>query len=133
MKSIFLGIFLSFFALAWVHPACSGENSPDSATLQKLTDEAIQNNPELKALAGKIQAFEERPSQEESLDNPRIGFGIINLPVDTLRFDQQPMTMKQISVLQKFPFPGKLGLKGDIARAELEAVRKEYAEKKNSV
>lgn len=133
MKPIFFSILLSFFALAWFHPVYAGENAPDPAALQKLTDSAIQNNPELKALEDKVQAYEEKPSQEESLDNPRLGFGIVNLPVDTFRFDQQPMTMKQVSVWQKFPFPGKLGLKGDIAREELEAVRKEYAEKKNSV
>lgn len=106
---------------------------PPSAALQNLTDEAIRNNPELKALEDKVQAYEEGPPQAESLDNPRLGLGIVNLPVNTFQFNQQPMTMKQVSISQKFPFPGKLGLKGDIAREALEAVRKEYAEKKDSI
>ena len=109
------------------------EGPPLSTVVQKLVDEAVRNNPDLKMLEAKIEVYGERPPQAESLDNPRVGLSIANLPVDTFRFDQEPMTQKQISLWQKLPFPGKLGLKGDIARKELEVVREEYGEKKNSV
>jgi cobalt-zinc-cadmium efflux system outer membrane protein len=133
MKTILFGIFLGFIVLSVSPAANAAESTAVNTELQQLTDEAARNNPELRALESKIESYGERPAQAESLDNPRLGFGIVNLPVDSFRFDEQPMTMKQVSVWQKFPFPGKLGLKGDIAKEELEAVRKEYAEKKNSI
>ena len=123
-----------FFFLLFAGPGpVLAEGPPQSTIVQKLVDEAVRNNPDLKMLEAKIEVYGERPPQAESLDNPRVGLSIANLPVDTFRFDQEPMTQKQISLWQKLPFPGKLGLKGDIARKELEVVREEYGEKKNSV
>jgi outer membrane protein, heavy metal efflux system len=123
---------LLFLLLAGVGPV-HAEGPSQTAAIQELVDEALRNNPGLKMLQEKIEAYGERPSQAESLDNPRIGFSIVSLPIDTFRFDQEPMTQKQISLWQKFPFPGKLGLKGDIARKDLQVVGEEYGEKKNVV
>jgi cobalt-zinc-cadmium efflux system outer membrane protein len=123
-----------FFFLLFAGPGpVLGEGPPHATPVEKLVDEAVRNNPGLKMLEEKKEAYGERPPQAESLDNPRLGLSVVSLPVDTFRFDQEPMTQKQISLWQKFPFPGKLELKGDIARRELEAVREEYGEKKNAV
>ena len=73
--------------------------------LEALIDEALSNNPGLKAAEQKLDAYRERPLQEESLDNPRLGLGLLNLPVNSFSFDQEPMTQKQVSLLQKIPFP----------------------------
>jgi outer membrane protein, heavy metal efflux system len=132
MMPIF-SLALFFFLLSAGAGPVLAEGSPQSTVIQKLADEAVRNNPGLKMLEDKIEAYREMPQQAESLENPRIGFSIVSVPVDTFRFDQEPMTQKQISLWQKFPFPGKLRLKGDIARKELEVVREEYEEKKNSV
>jgi outer membrane protein TolC len=108
--------------------------APSNTTiLEKLIEEAVNNNPELKAFEEKIQVFKERPSQASSLDDPRLRLAFLNLPVDTFRFDQENMTQKQASIMQKFPFPGKLSLKGNMAEKELEIVREEYADKKNNI
>jgi outer membrane protein TolC len=56
-----------------------------------------------------------------SLDDPRLGFAILNLPVDSFRFDREPMTQKQIFIAQKFPWFGKLDLRTQ--RATLRAIR----------
>jgi cobalt-zinc-cadmium efflux system outer membrane protein len=123
-----------FFFLLFAGPGpVLAEDPPHAASMEELVDEAVRNNPGLKMLEEKMEAYGERPPQAESLENPRVGFSIVSLPVDTFRFDQEPMTQKQIALWQKFPFPGKLGLKGDIARKELEVVREEYGEKKNAV
>ncbi|MFI5294323.1 MAG: TolC family protein [Thermodesulfovibrionales bacterium] len=103
------------------------------ASLDALIDEALRNNSELKATEDKVDVFSERPSQEESLENPRLGFGILNLPVNSFSFDQEPMTQKQVSVLQRIPFPGKLPLKGAIARKDVDIAKEEVAEKRNNV
>jgi len=71
-----------------------------------------------------------------SLDDLRLGIGLINLPVDTFDLDQEPMTQKQIFLAQKVPWFGKLNLKKQrqalIAGREqaiLEAKRLELARK----
>lgn len=101
--------------------------------LSGLIEEAVKNNPELKAFEEKIRVYRERPSQAESLDDPRLKLSIVNVPLDTFSFNQEPMTQKQMTIMQKFPFPGKLALKGAMAGQELEIVKKEYMEKKNDI
>ncbi len=53
-----------------------------------------------------------------SLENPRLGFGLANIPTDTFDFDQEPMTQKQVFISQKFPWFGKLELAEQIAGLE---------------
>ena len=132
MKKIFILSILIFLIFVNVQLNFA-EGQGNHIILEKLIEEAVKNNPELKAFEERIHVFEEKPSQAESLDNPRLKLSIMNLPVDTFRFDQEAMTQKQISVMQKFPFPGKLGLRGDIAEEELETVKEEYKEKKNNI
>ncbi len=101
--------------------------------LNGLIEEAVKSNPELKAFEEKIRVYRERPAQAESLEDPRLKLSLVNVPLDSFRFNREPMTQKQISIMQKFPFPGKLSLKGAMAEQELEIVKKEYAEKKNDI
>lgn len=126
---ILLVLALLLFSLASAFVA----NRAAAADIETLIDEALRNNPELKAAERKLDAYSEKPSQEESLDNPRLGLGFLNLPVNSFSFDQEPMTQKQISVLQKVPFPGKLPLKGEIARKGVDIVKEEVAEKRNNL
>lgn len=101
--------------------------------MEKLIDEALRNNPDLKAAEDRIEAAGERPPQEESLDNPRLGLGLMNIPTDTFKFTQEPMTQKQVSFIQKLPFPGKLPLKGDIARKDLDIAKEDLLERRNNL
>ena len=123
-------ILLLIAVTAYAEPAVS---PTDLSPLEGLIKEALENNPELKAYDASTEAAMQKPHQARSLDDPRLGFALSNLPVDTFRFDQEPMTQKQISLKQKFPFPGKLDLKGSMAERELDTVREEYDEKKNSI
>jgi cobalt-zinc-cadmium efflux system outer membrane protein len=127
-----MGFLISALLLAPLFSVYAGE-TVSAAGLEKVLEEAVSNNPDLKAADEKVQAFSERPFQEESLDNPRVGFGLMNMPVNSFSFAQEPMTQKQVSVIQKLPFPGKLGLRGDIARKDADIVREEFLEKRNSL
>jgi outer membrane protein TolC len=129
---LFVFIIGISFSVVFNFPVFAQE-SAGRESLENLVEEALLNNPELKSLQEKIAMFEEGPAQAEALDNPKLGLALLNLPTDTFKFDQEPMTQKQISIMQKIPFPGKLGLKGDIARKQIEVVREEYEEKKNSI
>ncbi len=109
------------------------EISDNKIILNALIDEAINNNPEIKSFREKMNVYKERPSQAGSLDNPRLKLSIMNLPTDSFSFEQEAMTQKQISIMQRFPFPGKLKLKGSISESELDIVKEEYKERINNL
>jgi outer membrane protein TolC len=57
-----------------------------------------------------------------------VSFGIVNLPT-TFKVRDDEMTMKEISISQRFPFPGKRALMGEMAEKEFESVDFEVAAK----
>ena len=59
-----------------------------------------------------------------SLQDPVVGIGLLNLPVDTFDFDQEPMTQKQLFASQKFPWFGTLDLRQQAS--ELKALEADY-------
>ena len=108
----------------------------ERAARLKLTDlieEALIKNPDILAAKSKWEVLKERPPQAGSLEDPMLGLGIVNLPTDTFSFRQEDMTMKEISVSQRVPFPGKRPLRREIAQKEAEAAYSDYEEAKNRV
>ena len=89
--------------------------------VNQLVDEAIQNNPEILAAKKKWEVYKEKIPQASALEDPMLGFGIINLPT-SFSFHQEDMTMKEFSLSQKFPFYGKRKLMREMAGREAEAV-----------
>ena len=101
--------------------------------LNRFITEALQNNPELKEAEKKIEAYEQIPDQAGSLDDPILRFELKNLPIDSFSFSSQAMTQKQITLSQKLPFPGKLGLRTEIAQKNVEIVTETYEDLKLSL
>jgi outer membrane protein TolC len=101
--------------------------------LEKLIEDALSKNPDVLAAKSKWEVLKERPPQAGSLDDPMVGLGITNLPTDTFSFRQEDMTMKEISVTQRVPYPGKRPLRSEIAQKEAEAAYSDYEEAKNKV
>ncbi len=101
--------------------------------LNTLIEEALSKNPDVLAAKAKWEVLRERPPQAGSLEDPIVGLGIIYLPTDTFSFHQEDMTMKEVSVSQKVPYPGKRPLRSEIAQKEAEAVYSDYEEIKNRV
>ena len=101
--------------------------------LNDLIEEALSKNPDVLAAKSKWEVLRERPPQAGSLDDPMVGLGIVNLPTDTFNFRNEDMTMKEISVTQQVPYPGKRGLRSEMAQKEAEAAYNEYEETKNKV
>lgn len=100
--------------------------SPPSNTCKELSLEqalaaSLTNNPDLAAVQARYDALATIPSQQETLPDPTLSLGAINFPADTLELDQVNMTQMQIGLSQKFPYPGKLSLKGQAATLQSEA------------
>ena len=110
-----------------VHP------SDNMMILNELINEALENNTELQASYHIWQASEKGEIYAGALPDPVLGFSVMNLPTDTYTFDQEPMTGKQISLMQMIPFPGKLGLKEKIAGQESYINEMSYLETKNAL
>jgi len=96
--------------------------------LNQLIEEALQNNPGLKAAWAKVDAYREIPSQVGSLEDPRVSLGVQNLATDDFDFNNIEMTMKVIELSQEVPLPGILSLKKEAAIHEAHAMEKKAKE-----
>lgn len=105
-------LFLAFNASAY--PA----DAPPANPLAILVEEALANNPDLKAAETRWQMFERKVVPARTLDDPRLGFAFSNYPIDSFEANETPMTGKEIQLTQMFPFPGKLGAKGEMAEQQ---------------
>jgi cobalt-zinc-cadmium efflux system outer membrane protein len=104
--------------------------------LTALVAEGLANNQELQSQKSKINALRDAVPAAGALDDPQLGLTLLNLPVDTWRFNQEPMTQKQVRIAQKLPWFGKLDLKtqkavleASIAEARWQAQRLALARK----
>ena len=79
--------------------------------LAALVAEGLANNQQLQSQRSEINALRQAIPAAGALDDPQLGVALLNLPVDTWRFNQEPMTQKQVRIAQKFPWFGKLDLK----------------------
>ena len=94
--------------------------------LNEMVAIALEQNPKLQEAQKRIEANREITPQVGSLDDPILQFGLMSLPMDTFAFDEWDMTQKLITLSQKFPFPGKLGLREDIAEKNVHVTEQAY-------
>jgi cobalt-zinc-cadmium efflux system outer membrane protein len=111
--------------LIWAPPA-----------LEQIIKEGLEQNGEIQSLSAMVEGLKEEIPFAGSLDDPRLGIGMLNLPTDTFSFNQEPMTQKQVFIAQKIPWFGKLSLReqkqalsASRQQAILEAKRFELARK----
>ena len=123
-------IFFSFFVLMLFSSLAQSE--APRLNVDQLVEEALQNNPEILAAKSKWEAYKQKIPQASALEDPMFGFGIINLPT-SFSFHQEDMTMKEFSISQKFPFPGKRPLMRAMASKEAEAVFTEIQTKGHQI
>jgi outer membrane protein TolC len=97
-------------------------------SLQEALDIALANNQGLAGARAQADSLGAAPSQEGALADPILSFNAINLPTDTFDLDQEPMTQMQISLSQKFPFPGQRGLQRDAAERDALAANQQVLE-----
>ncbi len=127
-------INLNRWLLLLLLPAFVLAQAPDSVMrLPDLIKEGLQNNPDLLASYKNWQADQARIPQAGSLPDPQLSLNLLNMPVNTFAFNQEPMTGKQVALMQMFPFPGKLGLQEDIAKAGAGVSEAKYQELQNQL
>jgi len=124
---------VSLLALA-IFFAAAGNGAAEEPMLrvESLVQEALEKNPRILAARGRHAALKEKIPQSGALEDPMLGFGVVNLP-NNFDFNDEDMTMKEISVSQKFPFPGKRGLSEEVAAKEADAGAADADEVANQV
>jgi outer membrane protein TolC len=78
---------------------------------------ALVHNPKLQSMERETHMMKSRISWSSSLDDPRLKFGVNNLPAGSFSFTEEDMTSKEIGITQMIPL-NKLGIKRTIAEKE---------------
>ncbi|GMR04187.1 MAG: TolC family protein [Thermodesulfobacteriota bacterium] len=94
----------------------------EKTTLSEVLDLAVKNNPRLKAARRNWERVKQKYPQVISLDDPVLRY---TEPIRETETRLGPQD-RVFSLSQKFPFPGKLGLKGDIVNKEVDIARTRY-------
>ena len=105
-------VLLIFFSsgLLWAQDTDSVRRN--KLVLPELIHEVLARNPELVAVRKQWEAATSRIAQVRSLDDPTLFVDLFNVP-NTLNVTQTQNSIFGLS--QNLPFPGKRGLKGDVA------------------
>lgn len=111
-----LGITLSLMILFLFHSPLFGEE----LDLGWLIDEALKNNREILMATDKASAAEHRILPAQSLPDPMVTFGYQNTSLSTYNYNKDDFSYWVVSASQMFPYFGKRGLKGNMARADAE-------------
>jgi outer membrane protein, heavy metal efflux system len=102
-------------AIVFLRPPLS--TAEPQLKLQRLIEEAEQQNPEIQVARQRWEAAKALIPQVQSLPDPIIGFAYRGPDI---------MREGRIAFQQEFPFFGKLGLRGQVAGNVADQVREEY-------
>jgi outer membrane protein TolC len=110
---------LAFAVGAAVLSASAHADSPPAtdAILQGLVDQALARNPQIIAAQQLERAAAARPIQAGSRPGPTVGVFYQNDGVAP-SLGREPMTMLGVSAGQEIPYPGKRGLRRQVAQAD---------------
>lgn len=87
----------------------------ETIRLDEILDLARERNPRLQALASAAEAASYRAPEASTLPDPMLQLGVMNFGVPEFNTDMAMSMAPAVQVMQMVPFPGKLGLRGEIA------------------
>lgn len=123
LKVLSLTLVVAVVAFIAPHRSAADPSIWAPQPLGRLIEEGLANNQDIMSLESQVKSLREEISFAGSLNDPRIGIALLNIPTDNFRFDQDPMTQKQIFIAQKIPWFGKLSLRSQ--QAAMKAIRQE--------
>ena len=86
-----------------------------SLSIEEAVKIALERDPLISAYQARKEAYQDQAIAEDSLPDPQIKLGLMNLPSDTFKRDQEPMTQLQLGIQQMFPRGKTLELKSQRA------------------
>ncbi|MBA4391192.1 MAG: hypothetical protein C0399_09660 [Syntrophus sp. (in: bacteria)] len=98
----------------------------ESLHLDDLIQKALKNSPELLVSESKVAASTYRIPQAGALPDPMFMFGYQNEGFKRITLGEEIGAQGMFSLSQMFPFPGKRGLKGEMATKDAESTTAMY-------
>lgn len=133
LPSAALPLLLSIAFLACGSPLGAQEQAGLPTDLKAFIAEAVAANPAVKEKAQMKTASKEAIRPAGALDNPEVMFGLQNIPTNTWSLSQQDMTMMELAVSQKLPFPGKRRLRSEVAEEQNRTDTLTYQDQVNEI
>ena len=116
-------------------PPSMAEHAGMAVSLRELVQEAEQNNPQIQAARQGWQAAKQVPSQVSTLPDPQ--FNVQQVSVGSPRpfagYTNSDFAYIGLGVSQDFPYPGKLRLKGEMAKRDADVSQQGYEAVRRSV
>jgi cobalt-zinc-cadmium efflux system outer membrane protein len=111
------------------------EHTRMPASLLELVKEAEQNNPQIQALREGWKAAQQIPTQVSTLPDPEFTVQQVNVgsPRPFAGYTNSDFAYIGLGVSQDFPYPGKLRLKGEIAKRDADVSQQGYEAVRRSV
>jgi outer membrane protein TolC len=112
----------SLLVLSFATPAAGGDavaappSLPTDPVLAELIAESVAARPELRQAEAAVRAERERIPQAGALPDPVLSLGIQNDGFDEIMIGQMETSYYQVMLSQGLPWPGKRGLRTDVAR-----------------
>lgn len=120
VRIVFVALF--FISISVVSIPFGYTQESDVIVLDDLIKEAVANNPEIKAMQDAFKAAEQTIKQAVSLQDPNLSAGYFTRNPET-RVGPQ---IGKYGISQKFPFFGKLTLRGKVAAKERDIAYEKY-------
>jgi outer membrane protein, heavy metal efflux system len=110
-------------------------HSSAAASLQDLLTEAEQNNPQIQAARQGWQAAKQVPSQVSTLPDPQFTAQQVSVgsPRPFAGYTNSDFAYFGLGFSQDFPYPGKLRLRGEMAKRDADVVQQQYESVRRSV
>ncbi len=88
---------------------------PADPVLAELLRESLARRPELRQAEALVRAERERVPQAGALQDPTLSLGLQNDGFAGLQVGKMPTSFYQVMITQPLPWPGKLGLRAEVA------------------
>ena len=106
---------------------------PTDSVLARLTAEAVKANPSLEASRAMERAAISRIRPAGALPDPMLMAGVMDLTLPKFGFRESDFTEVDVELSQEFPWPGSLGARTQVARAEARRADADVAARRREI
>lgn len=130
MKFSYAMVFAGLLFLSMVTPTRAQEGPPPGqpVKLADLLDEAERNNPQIQAARHGWDSAKQVPTQVSTLPDPQfvLQHESVGSPRPFSGFTNSDFAYVGLGISQDLPFPGKLRLRGEIAKKDADVTQQKY-------
>jgi len=90
-------------------------HAEQTISIERAVQTALERDALINVFNSRRDAYKEQSIAADTLPDPKIKLGMMNVPIDTFAFDQEPMTQVQLGIQQMFPRGNSLEIKSQRA------------------